>query len=450
MLLRDKYTVSREEAFENDSWYAFGTYVIRVSGRDAVKATPLQILRWLDKVLQDFQQHDTRSLYREKEAGKWFLVLTAAAVEKHKEQLRDLVKDVPGEEISITIVPVEKDRIKGCIKWVPFGFRHKCLEGIVKKMTGDDKTVLTRDEPRNLWFFQFSPGLKEIPHYLDLEVAGESNSKQALVYLPGRKTACLMCGEDTHWENKCPKWEIKRNQKQRNNETADKGRQPLTSPTKNGKVSHEKSKKGTDKPREGSPLPKATSEKGARPMSGNISYPLTNNGKRKKRRETKIKSREPETPLTESESDADSLADTGDESAQRITQDALGISEGVLGLISACIPETERKQQETKTHGTELAVYTPSDPMEQTCTANEKCNKRAHSDDDSPDNQCTSRLTKDSRFPDGEEQAVPTSDSTTTERLNMALVYGENLAPKLVSPPMTPYKNGVDETTSSH
>jgi hypothetical protein len=248
------------------------------------------------------------------------------------------------------------------IKWVPFAFRQKCLEGIVKKMTGDEKTVITRNEPRNLWFFQFTTGPKEIPHYLDLEVAGEINMKQAIVYLPGRKTACLMFGEDTHWENNCPKKETKRNQKQRNSEMTEKSRQSLTSPIKNGKVSQEKSRKVTDKPREGSPLPKAISEKGARPIGGHSSNPWFNKGPmgghssnpwfnkgpmgghssnpwfnkntRKPRRETKIKTREPETPLTESESDADSRADTEDESAQ----DAQSFTEGAHGLISACVP----------------------------------------------------------------------------------------------------------------
>jgi hypothetical protein len=202
MILREKYTLCREEAIENDSSYAPGTYVIMLSGRNAATATPPKILRWLHVLLFNLQETDIVSLYREKEVGKWLLKLTMSAVSKYAEQLDNLVKDMPDKEVSMVIVLIAKGRIKGYIKWVPFTFRQKCLEKIVKKITGDNQTVITRDQLRNIWFFQFTPGPKEIPHYLDLEVAGENKTQLAVVYLPGRKTACLMCGEDTHWESK--------------------------------------------------------------------------------------------------------------------------------------------------------------------------------------------------------------------------------------------------------
>jgi hypothetical protein len=203
MLLRETYRVNKEEALGGNSLYG-PTYIISLSGKDAPRASHLQIVKWLHSLL-NMSETSIESLYREKEVNRWYLVLSQTARSAYKDKLENFCKVLQEENITIEIYPIEKDRVKGTIQWVPYMFRQPCLDKICKQMTGDPDTVLTKDKRRNIWFFQYRPSVKEVPHYLDLEVEGESTTKVALVTLPGRKTACLACGEDSHWESRCPK-----------------------------------------------------------------------------------------------------------------------------------------------------------------------------------------------------------------------------------------------------
>jgi hypothetical protein len=58
------------------------------------------------------------------------------------------------------------------------------------------------------WCFKYEPvkGF-EAPHYVNLTLTDDEEKdyiNRVRVTLPGRRTPCLSCLQDTHWDSKCP------------------------------------------------------------------------------------------------------------------------------------------------------------------------------------------------------------------------------------------------------
>jgi hypothetical protein len=98
-----------------------------------------------------------------------------------------------------------KQRKKLTLKYLSPKMKQPEVEKLARYLTGDHNAEAFRytTAPPGEWKVLYSPE-REIPHYLSLGVEGDTERYVAHVYIPGRRMACLHCGEDSHWSNRCP------------------------------------------------------------------------------------------------------------------------------------------------------------------------------------------------------------------------------------------------------
>ena len=95
---------------------------------------------------------------------------------------------------------------KVTIHWVPVTFGPDMVKRVVGTFSGDQEVTSIRqmDAPyADKWTVMLNVRNLDVPHYVTLEVDGEKRLNM-MVTVPGRKTACKLCGLTSHWFSQCP------------------------------------------------------------------------------------------------------------------------------------------------------------------------------------------------------------------------------------------------------
>lgn len=105
---------------------------------------------------------------------------------------------------SILILQADKNGVRGHIKWVPPTISREILELVIKDLAkpGEGYTLLPVGKG-DRWAVDFHPAtsLEEVPHFLDINIGGESHT--ILLQLNGRRIVCPLCGTNKHLPHAC-------------------------------------------------------------------------------------------------------------------------------------------------------------------------------------------------------------------------------------------------------
>uniref|UniRef100_A0A0B7B6G3 CCHC-type domain-containing protein n=1 Tax=Arion vulgaris TaxID=1028688 RepID=A0A0B7B6G3_9EUPU len=147
------------------------------------------------------------SVYLFENPHKWFATLSSAAHIQHYQRIHGTTFQLQDSELAVTIEHLEKEKSKGVIYWIPPTMTITQVQNLAQTITGDPKTEVTKiTSAPDKWSFTYKPTPKRIPHHAKINIHGENEESQSNIWitLPGRRTQCATCGQDTHWSSQCP------------------------------------------------------------------------------------------------------------------------------------------------------------------------------------------------------------------------------------------------------
>jgi hypothetical protein len=110
---------------------------------------------------------------------------------------------------TFSIVHREKEKFRGFLNWLPSTLTERYAQLIAADVSVDPNAEVHRvKRQRDKRCFKYEPvkGF-EIPHYVNLTLTDDEEEvyvNRVWVTLSGRRTLCLFCQQDTHWDSKCP------------------------------------------------------------------------------------------------------------------------------------------------------------------------------------------------------------------------------------------------------
>jgi hypothetical protein len=105
---------------------------------------------------------------------------------------------------SMLLLHVDKNGQRGHLKWVPPTITQNMINKIMIEISEPDTIVSTlKIGKSDKWAVDFCPNapLKDLPHYIDLEIGGETYT--LLLQLNGRRSICPLCGTTKHGPAAC-------------------------------------------------------------------------------------------------------------------------------------------------------------------------------------------------------------------------------------------------------
>lgn len=138
-------------------------------------------------------------LYRLESPVKFYLTPMAEAHSHYNGKCLSLTDPA----VTIMVEQLDKQQTKLTLKYLSSKLGQAEIEKLVKKITEDLKAEAFRfrEAPLGRWVLYSSKN--EIPHYISIEVEGDPERHLVYITIPGRRTACFHCGEDSYWSSVC-------------------------------------------------------------------------------------------------------------------------------------------------------------------------------------------------------------------------------------------------------
>ncbi len=193
-----------------DEMHYPNTICVTVTGHYASKSTVQEILSELPHITNNYiTERDIDMIYRLELPFKFYLKLKN---DSYKEIEKVHLNSSTNRGKTFTIEDASRRSVQVTLHWVPPTFSNHNCNILLKKYIPygielDDihwsypDAVKTPD--RRTTRIEVRKDV-ELPHYF--RIGGESPFKDSLIMvsIPGRKTRCKICLEDTHWHSSCP------------------------------------------------------------------------------------------------------------------------------------------------------------------------------------------------------------------------------------------------------
>jgi hypothetical protein len=198
----------KKEALASGILHVAGTLIVTLTGPGSGN---MDLRTVMDAIIDTFRlgPDTVEEIYRNSSGPKWFFRLRGEAFAKHYDRLHGMSRLNRRLGVTLSIVHREKEKLRGFLNWLPSTLTEKYAQLIAADVSGDPNAEVKRTGYQtDRWCFKYEPVQDyEVPHYVNLTLTDEVEEdyeNKVWVTLPGRRTPCSFCQQDTHWESKCP------------------------------------------------------------------------------------------------------------------------------------------------------------------------------------------------------------------------------------------------------
>jgi hypothetical protein len=165
----------------------------------------------MDAIIDKFRlgPDAVQEMYRNSSGPRWFFRLSGEAFAKHYDRIHGMSRLNKKLGVTLSNGHREKEKLRGILNWLPSTLTEKYAQLIAADVSGDPSAEIQKmgcQTDRSC--FKYEPVKDiEVPHYVNLTLTNdeeEDYENRVWATLPGRRTPCSFCQQDTHWESKCP------------------------------------------------------------------------------------------------------------------------------------------------------------------------------------------------------------------------------------------------------
>ena len=184
-----------KEDLDGGLMHSPGTLILRLGGKDAIKATISSILSLLKLTGNDVMSWLCTGLR----------TLLCGSSDLKTTQINKKTFGFDNS-MKVEVAPLEEEKVKVTLHWVSPSLQKKKEEEIFSSFAEEG----TRPKVNKVGLTdKWSAWVKvrknfELPHYVQLRYEGDPRAYKVLVTVPGRRQRCWHCGQDQHWSNQCP------------------------------------------------------------------------------------------------------------------------------------------------------------------------------------------------------------------------------------------------------
>jgi hypothetical protein len=199
-----EFEFDEETSIEGGSIPHSGVLIIRVTGPQRFKIN-YEVMYTLLFGLVKLSKTSIATLIHYENPLQWRMTLSQAAHLTHYKDLHGKSFEAKELGLTITLEHLELEKSRGRLEWVPHNLKAEYIQKVIANLTGDAEAEVKQMQGENRWSFTYKKTEEEVPHYTHINIRrGEQRQKfKVLISLPGRRTRCYTCGEDTHWSSQC-------------------------------------------------------------------------------------------------------------------------------------------------------------------------------------------------------------------------------------------------------